>query len=331
MATEYRRIQNLIYTAAEWAAKNPVLLNGELGIESDTHKAKYGDGRTAWNSLEYTGTEVDLSNYYTKGETDAKFATGQMVNNLSSDLNRKLDEKVNTTTYEAKIEEVEGKIDNIGDNLATVATSGSYNDLSDKPYIPTKTSDLNNDSDYTTNEALEGAKQALETSINTKVDNTTYEGKINELEAEIEDRYTKSEVDIKVNEAKGETGTVETKVDTHIADNVKHITAAERTSWNGKTTMAEVEAKGYDTINSVNGKIDAAKAVLQQSIDTKASDTDFAAHKGNDIIHITENERTSWNGKTTMAEVEAKDYTTKQYVDTLIGQLEEITDEIIGQ
>lgn len=295
MATEYRRIQNLIYTAAEWAAKNPVLLNGELGIESDTHKAKYGDGRTAWNSLEYTGTEVDLSNYYTKGETDAKFATGQMVNNLSSDINRKLEEKA------------------------------------DKTEIPTKTSDLNNDSDYTTNEALEGAKQALETSINTKVDNTTYEGKINELEAEIEDRYTKSEVDIKVNEAKGETGTVETKVDTHIADNVKHITAAERTAWNGKTTMVEVEAKGYDTVNSVNGKIDAAKALLQQSIDTKASDTDFAAHKGNDIIHITENERTAWNGKTTMAEVEAKDYTTKQYVDTLIGQLEEITDEIIGQ
>ena len=320
MATEYRRIQNRIDTSAP----------GELGIESDTRKFKFGNG-SAWNNTEYAGTEVDLTNYYTKGEADNKFATGQMLNNLSTDLNRKIDEKVNTTTFEAKIEEVEGKIDNIGDNLATVATSGSYNDLSDKPYIPTNISDLNNDSDYTTNEALEGAKQALQEAIDTKVDTTTYEGKINEIEAEIEDRYTKSEVDIKVNEAKGETGTVETKLDTHIADNVKHITAAERTSWNSKTTMAEVEAKDYDTVNSVNGKIDAAKTVLQQSIDTKASDADFSAHKNNDIIHITEDERTAWNGKTTMAEVEAKNYTTKQYVDTLIGQLEEITDEIIGQ
>ena len=32
--------------------------------------------------------------------------------------------------------------------LATVATTGSYNDLSDTPSIPTKTSDLTNDSDF---------------------------------------------------------------------------------------------------------------------------------------------------------------------------------------
>lgn len=36
-------------------------------------------------------------------------------------------------------------------NLATVATSGSYNDLSNTPTIPTKTSDLTNDSGYVTN------------------------------------------------------------------------------------------------------------------------------------------------------------------------------------
>lgn len=69
--TEYRRICNLIHTAAEWRERNTVLLEGELGIESDTHKAKYGDGVTAWNELEYTGTEVDLTNYYTKEEIDA--------------------------------------------------------------------------------------------------------------------------------------------------------------------------------------------------------------------------------------------------------------------
>ena len=35
-------------------------------------------------------------------------------------------------------------------DLATVATSGSYDDLTDKPSIPTNTSDLNNDSGYIT-------------------------------------------------------------------------------------------------------------------------------------------------------------------------------------
>lgn len=38
----------------------------------------------------------------------------------------------------------------LSSSLATVATSGSYNDLTDKPTIPTKTSDLTNDSGYIT-------------------------------------------------------------------------------------------------------------------------------------------------------------------------------------
>lgn len=43
-------------TAAAWTAANPILLNGEIGLESDTHKIKLGDGVTAWNSLAYSGT-----------------------------------------------------------------------------------------------------------------------------------------------------------------------------------------------------------------------------------------------------------------------------------
>ena len=40
-------------TAAAWTAANPVLLAGEVGLESDTRKLKLGDGITAWNSLLY--------------------------------------------------------------------------------------------------------------------------------------------------------------------------------------------------------------------------------------------------------------------------------------
>ena len=39
--------------AAGWASSNPILATGELGYESDTGKAKVGDGSTAWNSLAY--------------------------------------------------------------------------------------------------------------------------------------------------------------------------------------------------------------------------------------------------------------------------------------
>ncbi len=44
-----------INTAANWAAANPVLLSGQLGIISDTspRRVKVGDGVTAWNSLPF--------------------------------------------------------------------------------------------------------------------------------------------------------------------------------------------------------------------------------------------------------------------------------------
>ena len=40
-------------TAATWASVNPVLLNNELALETDTKKLKVGNGSTAWNSLAY--------------------------------------------------------------------------------------------------------------------------------------------------------------------------------------------------------------------------------------------------------------------------------------
>jgi len=40
-------------TAAQWTSANPVLASGEVGIETDTSKQKFGDGTTAWNSLPY--------------------------------------------------------------------------------------------------------------------------------------------------------------------------------------------------------------------------------------------------------------------------------------
>lgn len=48
--------------AANWTAENPVLAAGEIGIETNTLKAKVGDGATAWNSLSYA---FGITNYMT--------------------------------------------------------------------------------------------------------------------------------------------------------------------------------------------------------------------------------------------------------------------------
>ncbi len=51
----YSKLQQRNDTAARWTQYNPVLAKGEIGIEIDTAKFKFGDGVTAWNSLKYVG------------------------------------------------------------------------------------------------------------------------------------------------------------------------------------------------------------------------------------------------------------------------------------
>ena len=47
--------------AAAWTAANPVLMKGEIGIETDTNKFKIGDGIKAWSALSYVGTQVEVT------------------------------------------------------------------------------------------------------------------------------------------------------------------------------------------------------------------------------------------------------------------------------
>lgn len=61
-----------------------------------------------------------------------------------------------------------------------------------------------------------------------------------------------------VSDAKSE---VKASIDTHTSNTTVHITADERTAWNGKTTMSAVEAKGYQTAAQVKAiKVDNATA-----------------------------------------------------------------------
>jgi len=55
--------------ASEWTSANPVLAAGEMGIETDTHKAKIGDGTTHWRLLPYGLFASDLQETTTVGAT----------------------------------------------------------------------------------------------------------------------------------------------------------------------------------------------------------------------------------------------------------------------
>lgn len=81
-------------SAADWTSVNPVLADGEIGIEQDTRKIKIGDGVTEWNSLSYW-FETSSVNW------------GDIVGTLSdqTDLQNELDGKADTvhTHVEADI------------------------------------------------------------------------------------------------------------------------------------------------------------------------------------------------------------------------------------
>ena len=69
-------------TAANWTSANPILAQGELGVETDTDKIKIGEGSTAWTGLGYI---IDTGGYAVYADTTANF-TGTLQNGGSNVL-----------------------------------------------------------------------------------------------------------------------------------------------------------------------------------------------------------------------------------------------------
>ena len=68
--------------AQQWANVNPILAQGELGIEIDTSRIKIGDGVTSWNSLKYERpieTESNTANTLVKRDADGNFEAGAIT------------------------------------------------------------------------------------------------------------------------------------------------------------------------------------------------------------------------------------------------------------
>ena len=77
------RVQHKRMSARDWASSTLVLLDGELGIESDTGKVKVGNGSDQFSALQYlTGPKGDRGE---RGETGPRGADGVMrFENLTS-------------------------------------------------------------------------------------------------------------------------------------------------------------------------------------------------------------------------------------------------------
>ena len=70
------RVQHKRMSASDWTNSSLILLDGELGVESDTGKVKVGNGRDRFSSLQYlTGPKGDRGE---RGEQGPKGADGVM-------------------------------------------------------------------------------------------------------------------------------------------------------------------------------------------------------------------------------------------------------------
>jgi len=61
ITTAMAKITPVRNTASTFNTNNPVLNNGQIGIETDTNRIKIGDGKTAWKSLSYVKVEDTLT------------------------------------------------------------------------------------------------------------------------------------------------------------------------------------------------------------------------------------------------------------------------------
>jgi hypothetical protein len=52
------RIQVRRGTASQWTSTNPILAAGEMGVETDTNKFKFGNGTATWSALSYANADT---------------------------------------------------------------------------------------------------------------------------------------------------------------------------------------------------------------------------------------------------------------------------------
>ena len=120
-------------TAAAWTSANPVLAQGELGLETDTTYYKIGNGSTAWNSLAYgsiAGTLVDdsvtTSKILNANVTEGKLAANAVTTNKILDANVTAAKLANTAVTAGSYTQANITVDAQG--RLTSATSGSEDD-----------------------------------------------------------------------------------------------------------------------------------------------------------------------------------------------------------
>lgn len=191
---------------------------------------------------------IDTENFYTKEETQELLAQNLAESKDYTDskiAEIDLDSYATDADLQAAKTELEGDIALKQDKI-TSENKLPYSLISDTPAIPTKTSELTNDSGFQT-------AQDVQNAISGKADTSA--------------------------------------LNAHTSDNTIHVTAADKTAWNGKLDPSALN--GYATEQYVDGQVSG-----------KADQSALTAHTSDTEIHTTALEKAAWNAKASEADLQ---------------------------
>lgn len=219
-------------TATNWTTANPVLSKGEIGLESDTRKFKFGDGITAWTSLSYAG--INLS--------DIPFANSTMDGLISKNDYSKL----LAIEADAQVNIIESV--NVNGTALTITNKG-VNIIVPTGSLASK--DKISQSDFDT---------ALTTAFNALITSSQADTKISTALANY---YTKTEIETKITSIFRWLGTKATIGDLPSTENktgdVWHVTENNgEYAWNGtawELLGGTIDLSTYVTISYVNTEL----------------------------------------------------------------------------
>lgn len=70
-----KRVQLRHDASANWTSANPLLLQGEIGIETDTNRMKLGDGINRWQTLPYFPGDSGLGTIFDGGTPSSTYGS----------------------------------------------------------------------------------------------------------------------------------------------------------------------------------------------------------------------------------------------------------------
>jgi hypothetical protein len=314
-------------TAAEWTASNPILIEGEVGVETDSKKLKVGDGLTVWASLPYiTLTPTAAASLYAtinnpnftgtvslgtgvgilfEGATANDFETALQVVDPTADRTLSLPDATGTLATQ---EYVASEISTHNSDTTSVHGITDTAELATKTYADSAVSTHNSDTT-----SIHGIADTAELATKTYADNAATNAAASAVSSSLSEHASDT------TSVHGITDTAELATKTY-ADTAVSTHSSDTTSVHGIADTADLATKSYadsavsthgsDT-TSIHGIADTAelatKTYADTAVSTHSSDT-------TDVHGITDTAQLS----------------TKTYADTAVSTHSSDTTEVHG-